>query len=96
MTVRRGEPGSHQNQGWEFFTDAIIQSIAKNKSGVVYMLWGNYAKQKGKRINRDCHLVLTSGHPSPLSANRGLWFGNRHFSQANSYLISKGKLPIDW
>ena len=70
--------------------------ISNQCENVVFMLWGNYAKQKGKRINRDCHLVLKSGHPSPLSANRGLWFGNRHFSQDSSYLISKGKLPIDW
>lgn len=92
LTVRRGEPGSHQNQGWEFFTDAIIQSIAKNKSGVVYMLWGNYAKQKAKIVDRNKNLVLESGHPSPLSANRGLWFGNKHFSKCNSFLNE----PIEW
>ena len=92
MTVRRGAPGSHQNQGWELFTDAIIQSIAKNKSGVVYMLWGNYAKQKAKIVDRNKNLVLESGHPSPLSENRGLWFGNKHFSKCNSFLNE----PIEW
>jgi uracil-DNA glycosylase len=96
LTVESGQAGSHQNKGWEQFTDAIIETISMQCDHIVFMLWGNYAKQKGKRIDRDRHLVLTSGHPSPLSANRGLWFGNRHFSQANSYLISKEKTPIDW
>ena len=96
LTVLASQAGSHQNKGWEQFTDAVIDVISTQCDHVVFMLWGNYAKQKGKRINRERHLVLTSGHPSPLSANRGLWFGNRHFSQANNYLISKGKLPIYW
>ena len=96
LTVESGKAGSHQNKGWEQFTDAVIDVISTQCDHVVFMLWGNYAKQKGKRINRGRHLVLTSGHPSPLSANRGLWFGNRHFSQVNKHLISKGKLPIDW
>jgi uracil-DNA glycosylase len=96
LTVVASQAGSHQNKGWEQFTDAVIDVISTQCDHVVFMLWGNYAKQKGKRIDRERHLVLTSGHPSPLSANRGLWFGNRHFSQANTYLISKGKLPIDW
>jgi uracil-DNA glycosylase len=96
LTVESGKAGSHQNKGWEQFTDAIIELISTQCDHIVFMLWGNYAKQKGKRIESDRHLVLTSGHPSPLSANRGLWFGNRHFSQANSYLVSKGKSPIDW
>ena len=96
LTVREALAGSHQNKGWEQFTDAVIDVISTQCDHVVFMLWGNYAKQKGKRIDRERHLVLTSGHPSPLSANRGLWFGNRHFSQANTYLISKGKLPIYW
>ena len=96
LTVVSRQAGSHQNKGWEQFTDAVIDVILTQCDHVVFMLWGNYAKQKGKRIDREQHLVLTSGHPSPLSANRGLWFGNRHFSQANTYLISRGKLPIDW
>ena len=96
LTVVASQAGSHQNKGWEQFTDAVIDVISTQCDHVVFMLWGNYAKQKGKRIDRERHLVLTSGHPSPLSANRGLWFGNRQFSQANTYLISKGKLPIDW
>ncbi len=96
LTVVSSQAGSHQNKGWEKFTDAVIDVITTQCDHVVFMLWGNYAKQKGKRIDPERHLVLTSGHPSPLSANRGLWFGSRHFSQANTYLISKGKLPIDW
>ena len=96
LTVVASQAGSHQNKGWEQFTDAVIDVISTQCDHVVFMLWGNYAKQKGKRIDRERHLVLTSGHPSPLSANRGLWFGNRHFSQANTYLISKGKTPINW
>ena len=96
LTVMASQAGSHQNKGWEQFTDAVIDVISTQCDHVVFMLWGNYAKHKGKRIDRERHLVLTSGHPSPLSANRGLWFGNRHFSQANTYLIRKGKLPIDW
>ncbi len=96
LTVRAGQAGSHQKQGWEKFTDAVIEKLSSNKTGLVFMLWGNYAKQKGKHINRQKHLVLESGHPSPLSANRGLWFGNKHFSQANAYLKSQGKSTIDW
>ena len=96
LTVASGQAGSHQNKGWELFTDAIIETISTQSDHIVFMLWGNYAKQKGKRIDRERHLVLTSGHPSPLSANRGLWFGNRHFSQANAFLTSKGKPTIDW
>jgi uracil-DNA glycosylase len=96
LTVEASKAGSHQNKGWELFTDVVIDVISEQCDHVVFMLWGNYAKQKGKRIDRERHLVLTSGHPSPLSANRGLWFGNRHFSQANAFLTSKGKPTIDW
>ena len=96
LTVEASKAGSHQNKGWELFTDAVIDVISAQCNHVVFMLWGNYAKQKGKRIDRERHLVLTSGHPSPLSANRGLWFGNRHFSQANAFLTSKGRPAIDW
>jgi uracil-DNA glycosylase len=96
LTVEAGRAGSHQNKGWEQFTDAVIDVISTQCDHIVFLLWGNYAKQKGKRIDLDKHLVLSSGHPSPLSANRGLWFGNRHFSQANTYLISKGRTLIHW
>lgn len=96
LTVRQGMPQSHQNKGWEKFTDAVIQTISDRTDGTVFMLWGGYAKKKGKSIDRSKHLVLESGHPSPMSANQGLWFGNKHFSKANNYLESKGKLKIEW
>ena len=96
LTVEAGRAGSHQNKGWEQFTDSVIDVISTQCDHIVFLLWGNYAKQKGKRIDRDKHLVLSSGHPSPLSANRGLWFGNRHFSQVNTYLTSKERTPIHW
>ena len=95
-TVRASSPGSHQNRGWEQFTDAVIRTVSEQRTNVVFLLWGNYARQKGAKIDRAKHLVLESGHPSPMSANKGYWFGNRHFSQTNSYLISKGLQPIDW
>lgn len=96
LTVRAASPGSHQNRGWEQFTDAVIRTVSEQRTNVVFLLWGNYARQKGAKIDRTKHLVLESGHPSPMSANKGYWFGNRHFSQTNSYLISKGLQPIDW
>ncbi|WP_026916225.1 uracil-DNA glycosylase [Christiangramia portivictoriae] len=96
LTVRAHQAGSHQNKGWETFTDEVIRLISEEKEHVVFMLWGGYAKKKSKLINSSKHLVLTSGHPSPLSANRGYWFGNRHFSEANRYLESKGKQPVNW
>lgn len=96
LTVRAHTAGSHQNKGWESFTDAAIAHLANDREGLVFMLWGNYAKQKGKFIDPNKHLVLHSGHPSPLSANRGLWFGNRHFSKANNYLKELGEKEIDW
>ena len=96
LTVRAGQAGSHQKQGWEKFTDVVIEKLSSNKTGLVFMLWGNYAKQKGKHINRQKHLVLESGHPSPLGANKKLWFGMKHFSQANVYLKAQGKPSIDW
>lgn len=96
LTVRTGEAGSHQNKGWEKFTDAVIKILSAEKENLVFLLWGGYAKKKGRKIDTDKHLVLTSGHPSPLSANRGYWFGNRHFSQTNNYLIENGKSPINW
>jgi len=96
LTVRKGEPGSHQKKGWETFTDAVIKRLSAEKANVVFLLWGNYAQQKGKNIDEAKHLVLKSGHPSPMSANQGKWFGNRHFSQANHYLKSNGISEIDW
>lgn len=96
LTVRAGEAGSHQNRGWEAFTDAIIRHLNKERQQLVFMLWGSYAKAKGKDIDRSRHLVLEAVHPSPLSANRGGWFGNRHFSQCNEFLKNCGKEPINW
>lgn len=96
LTVRAHQAGSHQGKGWEIFTDAVIRSISEQSEEVVFMLWGGFAKQKEKLVDPSKHYILKSGHPSPLSANRGLWFGNKHFSQANKYLESKGKLPIKW
>lgn len=95
LTVQAHTPGSHQNKGWEKFTDAVIEIVNQEKSGVVFMLWGSYARAKGEIIDRSKHLVLEAPHPSPFSANRG-FFGCRHFSQANSYLVSHGQDPITW
>ena len=96
LTVREGLAGSHQNKGWETFTDAVINLVSSKKENIVFMLWGNFAKQKGKSINKEKHLVLESGHPSPLSANKGLWFGNKHFSKTNEFLKSKNLSEIEW
>lgn len=96
LSVRAHQAGSHQKQGWEVFTDQVIQTISTQKVGVVFMLWGGYAKKKAQLIDSSKHLILSSGHPSPLSANRGYWFGNKHFSQANTYLRTKGKKEINW
>lgn len=97
LSVRRGQPGSHQNRGWERFTDAVVRALNQRKGpGCVFMLWGSYAKRKGAGINRAKHCVLTSVHPSPLSANRGGWFDNKHFSKANEFLIKTKQDPIDW
>ena len=96
LTVSESEAGSHQNQGWETFTDAVIQKISEEKENVVFLLWGGFAKKKGAKIDRNRHYVLETGHPSPLSANRGLWFGNKHFSKTNAYLNNYGKAPINW
>lgn len=95
LTVRAGQAGSHQGQGWEEFTDAVIRHLSEEREGLVFLLWGNYARRKGASIDRQKHLVLESAHPSPLSAHRG-FFGNHHFTRANDYLRSHGKEPIDW
>ncbi len=95
LTVEAHRAASHQGRGWEEFTDEVIMRLAQDRSGLVFILWGSYAIKKGAFIDRKRHMVLTSPHPSPLSAYRG-FFGNHHFSQANSYLISNGQTPIDW
>ncbi len=95
LTVRASSPGSHQNKGWEEFTDAAIRKVSDEKQNVVFLLWGAYAQKKGEIIDRSKHLVLMSAHPSPFSADRG-FFGCRHFSKANQYLKSKGLKEIDW
>ena len=95
LTVRAHEAASHAGRGWETFTDAVVRAISERKQGVVYMLWGSYAQKKGAFIDRNKHLVLTSAHPSPLSAYNG-FFGNKHFSKTNTYLTAHGKEPIVW
>jgi uracil-DNA glycosylase len=96
LTVRQSEAGSHQNKGWEIFTDAVIQAISNRKENVVFLLWGGFAKKKGTKIDRKKHFVLETGHPSPLSANRGHWFGNKHFSKTNQHLTQIEKSIINW
>ncbi len=106
LTVRAHNAGSHQNKGWEQFTDAVIRALSEERANLVFMLWGNYAKSKGAHIDRaksstksdlvlDKHLMLEAPHPSPFSANNG-FFGCKHFSKANDYLIAHNKTPIDW
>lgn len=96
LTVRAHNAGSHQNKGWELFTDAVIKKISERTNGKIFLLWGGFAKKKVKLIDTSKHHVLTSGHPSPLSANRGYWFGNKHFSKTNSLLEQAGAQAIDW
>ncbi|SDS42648.1 Uracil-DNA glycosylase [Formosa sp. Hel1_31_208] len=96
LTVRAHLAGSHQKKGWEQFTDHIIQLISTEKRDVVFLLWGGFAKKKIKLIDSTKHTILTSGHPSPLSANRGYWFGNGHFNKTNAVLRSVEKKEIDW
>lgn len=95
LTVRAGDAGSHQKQGWETFTDAVIGKISREKSSVVFLLWGRYAQAKEVLVDEEKHLVLKAAHPSPFSAYNG-FFGCRHFSRANDYLVSKGINPVDW
>lgn len=95
LTVRAHQAGSHQRQGWEEFTDAVIRHLATERTGLVFILWGSYAQRKGSFIDRTRHFVLQSAHPSPLSAYRG-FFGNHHFSLANRYLEQQGIAPINW
>ena len=96
LTVRAHEAGSHQKKGWEQFTDQVIEVISKKNEAIVFLLWGGFAKKKIKLIDTTKHIVLTTGHPSPLSANRGYWFGNKHFSKTNTVLKSKNKKEITW
>ena len=95
LTVRAHQAGSHQNKGWELFTDAVIRLLAEEKEHLVFILWGAYAQRKGAFIDRSRHLVLTSAHPSPLSAYNG-FFGNHHFSRTNAYLEEHGETGIVW
>ena len=95
LTVRAHQAGSHQNRGWETFTDAVIHRLAQERNHIVYMLWGSYAQKKGAFIDSTKNLVLKSAHPSPLSAYRG-FFGNRHSSQTNLYFVATGQTPIEW
>ncbi len=95
LTVRAAMPGSHQNKGWETFTDEVIRKISTSKENIVFILWGAYAQKKGEVIDRDKHFVIASPHPSPFSADRG-FFGSKPFSKANAYLKSKGVPEIEW
>ena len=95
LTVRRGQAGSHQGHGWETFTDAAIRALAQQREHLVFLLWGSYAAKKAQFIDAQRHLVLTSAHPSPLSAYRG-FFGNHHFQLCNDYLVRNGQSPIAW
>jgi uracil-DNA glycosylase len=94
LTVREGQPGSHQNKGWEQFTDAAIKSISDNKKGIVFLLWGKYAQGKENLIDSNKHYILKAAHPSPLA--RGAFFGSKHFSKTNELLAKQGLTPIDW
>ncbi len=96
LTVRAGEAGSHQKKGWETFTDAVITQLNAEKQGLVFLLWGKYAQEKGSIIDASKHHVLKATHPSPLASKWGGWFGCRHFSQTNDFLINQGLEPIQW
>ena len=95
LTVAAGRPGAHQGRGWETFTDRVVEVVNRDREHVVFLLWGSYAQKKGAVVDRSRHLVLAAPHPSPLSAHRG-FFGCRHFSKANEYLVEHGIMPIDW
>lgn len=96
LTVREHQPASHQRRGWEEFTDAAIKALNADRSHLVFILWGGYARSKASLIDASRHLILQSVHPSPMSANKGGWFGNHHFSRANAYLAIHGQEPIKW
>lgn len=95
LTVRKGQPGSHANKGWEIFTDHVIKTVQRHSDNVIFVLWGAYAKKKQTLIDPARHFVLTGAHPSPLSAYQG-FFGGKYFSRINALLTDKGKIPIDW
>ncbi len=96
LTVRANQAGSHQNKGWEQFTDAVIQKLSSEKENLVFLLWGAYAQRKGRCIDSSKHLILKGAHPSPLAANRGGFFGGKYFSKTNTYLQQHGETPIQW
>jgi len=96
LTVRAHQANSHKGAGWQKFTDAVIQKLSNEREGIVFLLWGGFARKKSKLIDHAKHHVLTTGHPSPLSANRGFWFGNKHFSKTNELLEKQGLTAIDW
>lgn len=96
LSVEKDKPNSHAKLGWQNFTSAVIELLSSQKENLVFLLWGNFAQQKGKHIDASKHLVLRCGHPSPLSANQGKWFGNKHFSQTNAYLVAHQKKAIVW
>lgn len=96
LTVKENQAGSHQKNGWEKFTDAVIQTISDKRENIIFLLWGGYAKKKGAKIDTNKHKILTTGHPSPLSANRGYWFGNKHFSKTNAILKELKLKEINW
>ena len=96
LTVIKDNANSHKHLKWNIFTDDVIQKISEEKENVVFLLWGNFAHKKGLKIDRNKHLVLESGHPSPMSANQGKWFGNKHFSKTNAYLKQNGLELINW
>ena len=96
LTVRKDSANSHKHLKWNLFTDAVIDLINQKSENVVFLLWGSFAQKKGKLIDREKHLVIESGHPSPLSANRGFWFGNNHFKLINEYLLNNEKKEIEW
>ena len=96
LSVRKDSPNSHKHLKWNIFTDAIIQIISNEKQNIVFLLWGSFAQKKGSKIDRNKHLVLESGHPSPMSANQGKWFGNKHFSKSNLYLEEKRICHVEW
>ena len=96
LTVRKDAANSHKHLKWNLFTDAVIQLLNDNCTHLVFLLWGSFAHKKGKMITREKHLVLETGHPSPLSANRGFWFGNNHFKLTNEFLLNNKKKEIEW
>ena len=96
LTVRSGEPNSHAKQGWEEFTQNVIRNLSEQKQNVIFVLWGTYAQKLAKHIDSSKHLIIQSSHPSPLSANRGGFFGTKPFSKINQYLLASGQEGIDW